>query len=606
MYQIFADNTLIYDSTIDDYKIGRGEITKEVDKSGSFVFSLYPDHPFYDRFVKLKTVVLVRKSGKVAFRGRVLNDVTDYWNKGDFTCEGELGFLQDSIARPFEFTGTPADLFKKFIEDHNAQVDEFKRFKIGTVTVADGNNQINRSTGEYSTTRDIITAALTGTDLGGHIYVTHGDDGTDEMPTIHYVEDFPKTATQDIEFGVNLKDYTKTVKAEDVATAVIPLGTQTGTDGQRLTIVDVNGGVDYLYNAEAVAARGWVFKTVVWDDVTLAQNLKTKGQAWLDHAIKQAVTIELTAVDLHLLDRGIESYNVCEYVRARSKPHGFDEVMLCNRQTMDLLQPGNDTVTLGYQTTTFTGSSTQLATNVSTLGKKVSSIKQSGDQVAIKVENLSTGMIHTLRVAEDGVTITDAEGKTVLISGGQLAANSVKADAIDATDLKVYGANILELYADLLTAGVLKSKDGETFKLDLDAGTFTMKGSGKFQSTNGHTYVQVDGNELVLYALEDATKKFTDKIRLGFIPGPDPANEGVEIDYPYMLLGNSGGTVGMIKKFYNGLWVGNSVPRDLSGNFEGMAGASGFFINTETGNSYVVKGTEMQNVYTGAAIAKFA
>ena len=189
----------------------------------------------------------------------------------------------------------------------------------------------------------------------------------------------------------------------------------------------------------------------------------------------QAVTIELTAIDLHLLDRSIESYNVCEYVRARSKPHGFDEVMLCNRQTMDLLQPGNDTVTLGYQTATFTGSSTQLAANVSTLGRKVSSIKQSGDQIALKVENLSTGMTHTLRVAEDGVTIIDAEGNAVQISGGQLAANSVTASAIDATDLKVYGANILELYADLIKAGVLQSKDGETFKLDLDAGTFTMK-----------------------------------------------------------------------------------------------------------------------------------
>ena len=42
MYKIFADDTLIYDSTIDDYKIAKGEITLETNKSGSFVFSLYP------------------------------------------------------------------------------------------------------------------------------------------------------------------------------------------------------------------------------------------------------------------------------------------------------------------------------------------------------------------------------------------------------------------------------------------------------------------------------------------------------------------------------------------------------------------------------------
>ena len=94
MYQIFADDTLIYDSTIDDYKIGKGEITLEVNKSGSFVFSLYPDHFYYDKFIKMKTIITVYKSGEIVFRGRVLNAVEDYWNNKVITCEGELGFLQ--------------------------------------------------------------------------------------------------------------------------------------------------------------------------------------------------------------------------------------------------------------------------------------------------------------------------------------------------------------------------------------------------------------------------------------------------------------------------------------------------------------------------------
>ena len=278
MYQVYADNELIFDSTLEDYKIGHGEITKEVDKSGSFVFSLYPDHPYYDKFVKLKTVVTVKKSGKIVFRGRVLNDTTDYWNKGEFTCEGELGFLQDSIVRPFEFQGTPEQLFRKFIEEHNAQVDEFKRFKIGTVTVVDTNDYINRSTSDYPTTLGILESALIGTSLGGHLYITHGAYGMDPTPTIHYVADFPKTSAQGIEFGVNLRDFLKTDSAEELATAVIPLGVQNDSGGGRVTIASANNGVDYLYNAEAVAARGWVFKTVVWDDVNLPVNLKKKGQ----------------------------------------------------------------------------------------------------------------------------------------------------------------------------------------------------------------------------------------------------------------------------------------------------------------------------------------
>ena len=45
-----------------------------------------------------------------------------------------------------------------------------------------------------------------------------------------------------------------------------------------LTIKDVNGGVDYVYSQEAVKSYGWIFKTVKWDDVHVADNLLKKGK----------------------------------------------------------------------------------------------------------------------------------------------------------------------------------------------------------------------------------------------------------------------------------------------------------------------------------------
>jgi hypothetical protein len=454
MYQIYADNTLIYDSTLYDYKIGKGIVTLETNKSGSFVFSVYPDHFFYDSFVRLKTVIKVMRSGKILFRGRILNDVTDYWNNKVITCEGELGFLQDSIIRPYSFSGTPEELFKKFVNDHNSQVDDFKKFKIGTITVVDGNDYIARENTAYETTISNLNSRLIEDSLGGYFYITHGEDGTEEIPTLHYIADFTKVSSQIVEFGSNLKDYTKTITGENIATAIIPLGAEVDdgkadTPNPRLTIASVNDGKDYIYSPEAVALYGWIFKSVQWDDVTKASNLLTKGQEYLDSVINQNITIELNAIDLHLLDRSIESFNVGDYIRVVSKPHKFDSTLLCNKQTIDLLKPDNDTLTLGYTYSTFTEKSSKTAeaissikvirTSVSSLSTKVSGLS---DTVVKTQSDASTAINNYNNVVKD---LTDVSGDLEAIAGvvtdnaRNIATNAenIQKNATDIADLLV-------------------------------------------------------------------------------------------------------------------------------------------------------------------------
>jgi phage minor structural protein len=392
---------------MDDYKIGKGVITLETNKSGSFVFSLYPDHFFYDRFVKLKTVITVYKSNKIVFRGRILNDVTDYWNNKVITCEGELSFLQDSIIRPFEFNGTPEDLFRKFVTEHNAQVDEFKRFKIGAVTIIDANNYIARSNSGYESALSNLNHQFVGGSLGGYFYITHGDDDRDPIPTINYLADFTKISTQTVEFGTNLKDYTKTAKADDIATAIIPLGHEIDdgndetddTDNPKLTIASVNDGKDYVYSEIGVAKRGWIFKVVEWDEVTDPANLKRKAEEYLENSINQNITIELTAIDLHLIDHAIESFRVNDYIRVISAPHNFDSTLLCNKQTMDLLKPENDSLVLGYTYTTFTEQNNKLSSSVS----NVISIYSTVNKISDRLTNLNKTVNTTEQTATEAL-----------------------------------------------------------------------------------------------------------------------------------------------------------------------------------------------------------
>lgn len=464
MYKIFADKTLIYDSTLEDYAIGKGEVTLELDNAGSFVFSLFPDHPYYDNFVKLKTVVTVYKSGRIVFRGRVLDEAVDYWNAKTFTCEGELNFLQDSIARPFGFSGTPAQLFRQLVELHNAQVDDFKRFKVGTVTVRDPNGYIARSNSGYESVLSNMRSRLLEDATGGHFHITHGDDGTDPTPTIHYLADFTKVASQPIEFGTNLRDYAKTITAEEIATAIIPLGAAVDdgndeTEDLKLTIAEVNDGRDYVYSAAGVAQYGWIMKVVEWDDVTDATNLKAKAEKYLESVVNQAVTLELSAVDLHLLDRSVESYNVCEYVPVASVPHNFNDVLLCNKQTMDLLNPANDTVTMGAAFTNFTEMSARNASNIHNiqswsgrLNRALTTAKQTNAELVEVVTRLdalyATAGYITITVIVDGATLELLESSGALIVNGQRIAADFAKIAVAAGDVSV----VFTLAADLETA----------------------------------------------------------------------------------------------------------------------------------------------------------
>ena len=79
-------------------------------------------------------------------------------------------------------------------------------------------------------------------------------------------------------------------------------------------------------------------------------------------------------------------------------------------------------------------------------------------------------------------------------------------------------------------------------------------------------------------------------------------------DYPFLGLGSGTGDAaskGLFKKFSNGLWIGNSAPAEVNETFVPQSGYSGFFVNFTEHKVYVVNGTNMQNVYTGEAIAKF-
>ena len=219
MYRIYCDGSLLYHINLESLKIFDPSIELELNKTGSFVFTVYPDNPRYSLIKRLKSIIEVYQDDFLLFRGRVLDEEVGWHNEKTFSCEGELAFLLDSIQRPYDFTGSIPEFLGMLLSNHNAQTDAVKAFTLGNVTVTDPNNYIVRSDIDYVNTWDVITKKLIDL-LGGFLQVRH----VNGVNYLDYLEESTLLAPQKITFGKNLLDLKRSRKGEDIATVIIPLG----------------------------------------------------------------------------------------------------------------------------------------------------------------------------------------------------------------------------------------------------------------------------------------------------------------------------------------------------------------------------------------------
>lgn len=349
MYRVYCDNALLYNDQLEAYKIFDAEVELELNQIGHFNFAIYNNHPNFDRMKRLKSIIEVFQDDFLLFRGRILNDEQGFYNEKQVECECELAFLVDSIQRPYDFQGTPGELFTKFITDHNAQVDAAHQFIVGNITVTDPNDYIARNDSEYLNTWDSIQKKLIETH-GGYLWIRHEADGV----YIDYLKELNFLSPQKIEFGKNLLDLKRETKGEDIATAIIPLGAKEEGSESRLNITSVNNGVDFVYNQEAVDAYGWIFHVQTWDDVTEAANLLTKANEALQEQMQMLYTVELNAADLATVDKTVESFHLGTQVQVTTNPHSIDQRFLVKKMNIELLNPASNKLTLGETILTMT------------------------------------------------------------------------------------------------------------------------------------------------------------------------------------------------------------------------------------------------------------
>lgn len=405
-YRVYCDGLLLYHSKLENLRIFNPSIELEVNKTGSFEFTVHQDHPYYGLIRKLKSIITVYQDDYLLFRGRVLDEDVGWHNERKVKCEGELAFLLDSVQRPYEFTGSITDFLSMLIDNHNAQVDAEKRFTLGNVTVTDPNDYIVRSDIDYMTTWDVVQKKLLDL-LGGYIIIRHQDG----MHYLDYLSSINLLSAQKIRFGRNLLDLKRVRKGADIATVIIPLGAKVkdeeGKDtDKRLTIDSVNGGVDFVQDSDAIAQYGTIVKTVIFDDVTDPENLKTKGQAHLAESVNLLETIELTAADLAATGQDITSFHVATMVDAESVPHGLNQRFLVSKLSLKLLEPGANKMTLGKSIAAFSEAVKGVADNQNVV---LQTVEESARRASEAVYNVEQNLLASLQVTDQNIMARVAE-----------------------------------------------------------------------------------------------------------------------------------------------------------------------------------------------------
>lgn len=343
MYKIWCDRRLIYFPPMIDGGciVYNATLSMALNKVSTLTFTIPEEGVGYDLIQKLTSVITVYYGDVKVFHGRCMDITKDFRNQKKFHCEGALGFLNDSIVRPYSFsTDTPGNIFKYYIDQHNSRVNASKQLVVGDISTMQS-TQLVRSSEEYPTTLAELQDKLIETN-GGYVIERYMSDSV----VLDYTTDSGGENGQVIQFGENLLNIEEFIDAANVATVIVPTGVDPNGEAP-LTIKSVNNGLDYLENATGISLFGRIEKHVEWEDINVAANLKTAAQAKLATLFQEAVTLTISAVDLSMIDVDVDRLKLGEYNRVVSVPHGLDAFFQCSAMELNLNRPDQNKYTFG-------------------------------------------------------------------------------------------------------------------------------------------------------------------------------------------------------------------------------------------------------------------
>jgi hypothetical protein len=495
MYIIKLNGQTIYEPYMDT-AITDASLSSAVNSSDTFKFTVSGDCPQLETAEPHADTIELWRDGSKLFEGYISDKSDDLYGSYTITCISALGYLADTLVRPYSTLEGEQPLtapssvdgyFQWLVDQHNEHaLDSRKTFSVGVNqgSMLDTNNYIYRSaTGLPKTSEEIKDKILD--NLGGYLFLRY--DGNEKILDLY--ADVHEANAQIIDFGENLTGFEREIDGEDMYTAIRPVGSGQESEGGSIDIsvlpnakvTDYAGFVklgDVVYSPAYVSAYGYREKALSVDSVDPNYLLKS-ACVELNKCLSPSREINIKAVDLSMFTDGVEPLKAGQVARVRVDGRGVDEYLLVSKIELDLGNPAEDAYTLGDAFESLTGRQSGYVQALN------ASINKNVDAVAALDSSLKeTAQIATEAGATADAANTTANNAAAAVEGAVSAAEEAK----DAADNAAAAAS-----SAITAAGNAQSAADEAKKVATNYMSFTNSGLVVGDMTAGN----LGGNVLI-------------------------------------------------------------------------------------------------------------
>lgn len=441
MYTITCDGYNLLDVYDDNCFLYEPVLSLENNTVGGFSFTIYKDHPNFDKLKRIRSVFEVKNGNDCIFRGRMTGDTLNFDHGMSVDIEGAMAYFNDSVVPPFVFPEEWLDeessydevengrnvveyFLEWLIDNHNMYVQPFQKFKLGRVTVTDPNNYLYRSSESFATTWETLKNKLFDSSLGGYLCIRYEEDGN----YIDYLSEFDEDNSQKITLDDNLLSLKNETIGTDFYTAILPVGADglTFTNLQNKDMTDDIVKFDwYLYSKSNVEEFGWICAPIdetTWDAITDAKSLLNTSKQWFEDKLSATIpsSLEITAMDLHFTDEDIASLRMYRNVNVVSEEHGVSDKYPITRMDIHLMKPQNTKIYAGKtQMTLIDRTSQENSTVINNVTNVQNTVQNVYDSLAVKVvkspeTSISPGVYYVFGEV-DSLDITLIEKESELV-----------------------------------------------------------------------------------------------------------------------------------------------------------------------------------------------